>query len=95
MTTMRIVQEVIDHGDTHRVRYVPTDLTVDSVAAMLSDCVYRVALTPEKSERVAHELDSAGVSEVGWVTYRVLRCEHRTVALAAGFTVPFVDEALS
>lgn len=36
----KVVHEVFEHGDTHATRFVPTDLTPESVASMLNDCSY-------------------------------------------------------
>ena len=34
------IQEVVDHGDIHKVRHIITDLSAESVEVMLNECSY-------------------------------------------------------
>lgn len=109
----RVVHEAIEHGDYNSTRFVPSDLSPESVEAMLNDCTYlklpvfdddAVLTSRTQAEvhaqrstdaaRVAKELAETGVSEIGWVTYRVARKSHSPLLVAAGFDRKFLDEAL-
>lgn len=110
----RVIHEVVEHGDTHHTRFIPTDLTPESVTVMMDDCPYlkRAAFSPDAvltsrtreeidaqraadAARVAKELAETGVSEIGWVIYRVARKVHAPLLLAAGFDRKFLAKALA
>jgi hypothetical protein len=111
---MKVVHELIEHGDYRASRFVPTELTPESVEAMLNDCPYLrlptfsddavltsrtqaevLADRAADAERVARELAETGVSEIGWVTYRVCRKVHAPLLLAQGFDRKFIERALA
>ena len=113
-TQWKVVHEVVERGDDTHTRFVPTDLTPESVAAMLDDCIYLKTATfgddamltsrtnkevrsqrEADAARIAKELAETGVSEIGWVTYRVCRKVHAPLLLAAGFDRKFLDGALA
>lgn len=118
MPRMRVVHETIERGEYNASRFIPTDLTPESVESMLNDCTYlKLPVFSEDSiegiilrsrtdeeiqaqrardaARVAKELTETGVSEIGWVTYRVARKVHAPLLLAAGFDRKFVEKALA
>jgi len=70
--------------------------TFDKDAALTSRTQDEVqAQRAADATRVARELAETGVSEIGWVTYRVARKVHAPLLLAAGFDRKFVEKALA